>query len=226
MPVDRRLAAVVWRRKKLLLLPGLTVAVVGGVVALVVWAEVLLGGSVLLAVVGLVVLSFLAVFGNAALLVAAADALRERPVGVRSGLAAAAGRWRALAGWAPVGAVQVLGALLLVGLPWSLRNYLVVPTVVLDGAGVREAMRGSREVYRRDAGAFMRGTTWMALPFLVAFLPSVVVFLVGLMATDRALGVALMVGGGLCLWVGATVTAGLFGVFRAWLYLGSKAPLG
>ncbi|MFI9158123.1 hypothetical protein [Kitasatospora aureofaciens] len=74
----RASVGVVWRRKKLLLLPGVTVAVVGGVAGLLTWAEVLLGGSLALGAAGLVVLSFLAVIGTSALLVAAADALRGR----------------------------------------------------------------------------------------------------------------------------------------------------
>ncbi|MFD8705774.1 hypothetical protein ACFV1W_24725 [Kitasatospora sp. NPDC059648] len=213
---------VVWRRKKLLLLPGITVAVVGGGAALVVRAEVLLGGSLALGVAGLVVLSFLAVFGTSALLVAAADALRGRPVGIRASCGRVAGRVRVIAGWAPIGLVQVLGALLLVGMAWALGNYLVVPALVLDGVGVREAVRRSREVYRRDRADLMRGSTWLALPFLLTFLPSVVLFVLGLVATDRGLGTLMSAAAALCLWAGTTVTASLSGVFRARLYLESK----
>ncbi|MFD7449809.1 hypothetical protein [Kitasatospora sp. NPDC059827] len=216
---------VVWRGK-VLLPAGIAVAVVGGVAGLLLWAEVRLGGSVLLGVAGLPLLSFLAVFGNAAVLVAAAGALRGRPVGVRSGYGRVAGRWRALARWAPAGVVQVLSALLVVGLPWSLRNYLVVPAVLLDGVGVRAAMHGSREVYRRDTGAFLRGTTLLGLPFVVAFLPSVVLLLVGATAAERGPGALLMAGGGLLLWAGSSLTVGLFGVFRTRLYLESKGAAG
>ncbi|MFJ8472329.1 hypothetical protein [Kitasatospora sp. NPDC094011] len=218
----RALAGVVWRRKVLLILPAITVAVFGGVAGLLVWAEVLLGGSLLLGVLGLLVLSFLAVFGTSALLVAAADALRGRPVGVGAGYRRAAGRLGVLARWAPLGAVQQVGALLMVGLVWAQASYLVVPALVLDGAGVRAAMRGSREAYRRDRGEFLRGATWLSLPAVVSFVPSLVVLSIGLMATDRVLGTALMVGAALCLGAGVTVTASLFGVFRARLYLASK----
>ncbi|MET8622540.1 DUF6159 family protein [Kitasatospora sp. NPDC004669] len=218
-------AGVVWRRKKLLLLPALTVAVVGGVAGLLVWAEVQLGGSLVLGAAGLVVLSFLAVFGNAALLIASCDALWGRPVGVRSSYGRAAGRVRAIGGWAPIGAAQLLGALLLVGMAWSLGSYLVVPAMVLDGVGVREAMRRSRETYRRDRAEFMRGATGMTAPFLLTFLPSVVVFFVGLTATDRGLGAVLMGCAALCLGAGVTVTASLFGMFRARLYLESKGTV-
>ncbi|MFF9641831.1 hypothetical protein [Kitasatospora aureofaciens] len=213
---------VVSRRKKLLLLPGITVAVVGGAAGLVVWTEVLLGGSLALGVAGLVVLSFLAVFGTSALLVAAADALRGRPVGVRASYGRVAGRVRPIAGWAPIGLMQVLAAVLLVGMAWALGSYLVVPALVLDRVRVREAMRRSREVYRRDRAEFTRGSTWLALPFLLTFLPAVVLFVLGLMDADRRLGMLLMAVAALCLWAGTTVTACLSGVFRARLYLESK----
>ncbi|MFG2847571.1 hypothetical protein ACGF12_31040 [Kitasatospora sp. NPDC048296] len=216
---------LVWRRKKLLVLPGVTVAVVGGVAGLVVWAEVLLGGSLVLGVAGLVVLSFLAVFGHAALLIAAADALRGRPVGVRSSYGRAAGRVPGIAAWAPISAAQLLGAVSVVGAAWSLGSYLVVPAMVLDGVGVRDAMRSSRETYRRDRAGFIRGTSVLATPFLLTFLPSVVVFFVGLTATDRRLGAMLVGCAGLFLGAGATVTASLFGVFRARLYLESKGAV-
>ncbi|MFJ9773556.1 hypothetical protein ACIRVF_20310 [Kitasatospora sp. NPDC101157] len=218
----RALVGVVWRRKKLLLLSGITVAVVGGAAALVVWAEVLLGGSLVLGATGLVGLSFLAVFGTSAVLVAAADALRGRPVAIRAAYRRVAGRVRAIAGWAPIGLVQVLGVLSLVGMTWALGNYLVVPALVVDGVGVREAVRSSREVYRRDRSEFMRGSTWMALPSLLSLLPSVVLLVLGLMATGRGLGALLMAAAALCLWAGTTVTASLSGVFRARLYLESK----
>ncbi|WP_224278079.1 hypothetical protein [Streptomyces sp. LS1784] len=42
----RALARVVWRRKELVLLPGVATVVVGGLLSLLVWAEVWAGGLV------------------------------------------------------------------------------------------------------------------------------------------------------------------------------------
>ncbi|MFJ7243711.1 hypothetical protein ACIQWA_03605 [Kitasatospora sp. NPDC098652] len=217
--MDRRLAAVVWRRKRLLLLPGLTVAVVGGVAASVVWAEVLLGGSLVVGVAGLVVLLFLVTFGNAAMLIAADDALRGRAVGVGSSCARAAGRLPVIAGWAVGGALTMLvGAVLLVGVGWLMASYLVLPALVLDDVGVREALRRSREVYRREGWASARGSGWLALPVVLTLMPSLVVLVLGLTSKDRVLGALLVAGAVVCLGGGLAVTAGLSGVFRVRYY--------
>ncbi|MFJ4593606.1 MULTISPECIES: hypothetical protein [unclassified Kitasatospora] len=176
----------------------------------------------LLGVVGVVVLAVVATFLNAVMLIAADDALWGRPVAIRGCYARAAGRWRAIAGWAPVGALGVVGAMLLVGMAWSLASYLVLPAVVLDGAGVREARRRARESYRRDRGRFTEGSGAVTAPVLVTLLPSLVMFAAGLTLTGRGLGVLLMVGAALCLGVGVTASASLYGVFRVRLYLESK----
>ncbi|GHF66097.1 hypothetical protein GCM10018790_49970 [Kitasatospora xanthocidica] len=217
------LARVVWGQKRLLLLPGIAAAGVGAVTGLLIWAEVQVGGSLVLGVAGVLVLSFLATFFNSVLLIAAADALRGRQVGIRSSCARAAGRVRAIAAWAPIGVVVLIGALLLVGMAWSMASYLTLPAMVLDGVGVRTALRGSRQAYRRARWRSLEGLSRMAMPAMVTFLPSPVVFILGLTATDRSLGTLLMSGAALCLGGGVTVTASLFAVFRARLYLESTA---
>ncbi|MBV2155590.1 hypothetical protein [Kitasatospora sp. SUK 42] len=214
----RALVRVVRRRKELLLLPGIATAVLGGLSWLLVWVDLKVGESVALEVGGVLVLAVLATFFSAVTLLAADDALRGRPVAIGACYARAAGRLRVIAGWAPVGALLVLGALLVVGIPLSFACYLVLPAVVLDGVGVRTALRTSRAVHRRDRGRFMQGANAMTAPVLVSVLPALVLFVVGLTATDRGLGVLLMVGAALCLGAGVTVTASLYGVFRVLLY--------
>ncbi|MFJ9442480.1 hypothetical protein ACIRRH_11485 [Kitasatospora sp. NPDC101235] len=214
----RASARVVWRRKELVLLPGVATVVVGGLLSLLVWAEVWAGGSVVLGVAGALVVAVAATFSNAVTLIAADDALRGRPVGIGSCWVRAARRLPVIAGWAPVGALGVVGTLLLVGMGWSSANYLVLPALVLDGVGVREARRSAREAYRRDRGRFMRGSAWMTMPVQVALLPCLVVFALGLTVTDRALGAQMVAGAVLCLGVAVAVTASLYGVFRVTLY--------
>ncbi|MEV7184140.1 hypothetical protein [Kitasatospora sp. NPDC093102] len=214
----RALARVLWRRKELVLLPAVATVVVGGLLSLLVRAEVWAGGSVVLGVAGVSVVVVAATFLNAVTLIAADDALHGRPVGIGSCWVRAARRLPVIAGWAPAGALGIVGALLLVGAGWSSANYLVLPALVLDGGGVREARRSSREAYRRDRGRFVRGSVRMAMPVQVALLPCLVVFVVGLTVTDRGLGALLMAGAALCLGAAVAVTSSLYGVFRAALY--------
>ncbi|MFJ4593605.1 MULTISPECIES: hypothetical protein [unclassified Kitasatospora] len=58
----------------------------------------------------------------------------------------------------------------------------------------------------------------MAMPVLLSFPLSLVVFVPGLTAADQGLGVLLMSGAALCLGGGVAVTASLFGLFRVRLY--------
>ncbi|MBD0670326.1 hypothetical protein [Streptomyces sp. CBMA156] len=214
----RASARVVWRRKELVLLPATATVVVGGLLALLVWAQVRVGGSVVLGVVGVLPVAVVATFLNAVTVLAADDALRGRPVAVGACWARAAARWRVIVAWAAFGLLGLLGSLLLVGTGWSMANYLALPGLVLDGAGVREARRSSREAYRRDRGRFMRGSVRRTIPVQLATFPCLVVFVAGLVATDRGLGARLMAGSALCLGAAVTVTASLYGVFRAALY--------
>ncbi|MFG2916091.1 hypothetical protein ACGF0D_24795 [Kitasatospora sp. NPDC048298] len=214
----RALARVVWRRKELVLLPGIATAVVGGLVWGLVRAELWTGGSVALGAAGAVVIAAAATFGSAVTLLAADDALCGRPAGIGSCWTRAARRLPAIAGWMPVGALGVVGALLLVGMGWSSANYLVLPALVLDGAGMREARRNSRAAYRRDRGRFVRGSSRMTMPVQVALVPCLVAFGMGLTVRDRGLGALLTAGAALCLGAAVTVTASLYGVFRAALY--------
>ncbi|MFD9692421.1 hypothetical protein ACFWXO_42425 [Kitasatospora sp. NPDC059088] len=215
----RTLVGVVRRQKKLLLLSGVTVAVTVGAAALLVWAEVLLGGSVVVGAAGLVVLLFLVTFGNAAMLIAVDDALRGRAVGVWSSCARAAGRLPVIAGWAVGGALTILvGAVLLVGASWVMVGYLVLPAMVLDGVGIREALRRSREVHRREGWTSVRGSSWVALPVVLTLLPSLVALVLGFTVKDRVLGVLSVAGAAVCLGGGLAVTASLSGVFRVRYY--------
>ncbi|MEV7359357.1 hypothetical protein [Kitasatospora sp. NPDC091276] len=110
--------------------------------------------------------------------------------------------------------VIFFGSLLLVGLSWAMASYLVLPAMMIDGIGVREAMRTSRQAFRARGGDTARSSTWIALPVLLSFLPSVAVFGLGLTAVDRVFGVLAMAGAALWLAVAVTVTASLSGVFR------------
>ncbi|MEV7770239.1 hypothetical protein [Kitasatospora sp. NPDC086791] len=166
-------------------------------------------------VAALLVLAVFATFFNAVLIVAADDALRGRPVRIGASYRRALRRLPAVVAWALVGAVViVLGSVLLVGLPWVMASYLVLPAMMIDGSGVREAMRTSRQAFRAHGGDTTRGSIRTALPVTLSFVPSAVVFALGLTAADRLLGVLAVAGAALWLALAVTVTASLSGVFR------------
>ncbi|MFD4393715.1 hypothetical protein [Kitasatospora sp. NPDC058478] len=209
-----------WEHKALLLLPGIAGVVLAGLVGALalgvagLWSGAVLG-NVALAVVAILVVAVFATFFNAVLIAAADDVLRGRPVGIGAGYGRALRRLPAIVVWALVGVVVIFfGSLLLVGIPWAMASYLVLPAMMIDGIGVREAMRTSRQAFRAHGGDTARSSTWIALPVTLSFFPSVAVFGVGLTAVDRALGVLAMAGSTLWLALAVTVTAGLSGVFR------------
>ncbi|WP_371523121.1 hypothetical protein [Kitasatospora sp. NBC_01300] len=222
-----------WAHKTLLLLPGIAGVALAGVVGVLalgvtgLWSEAL-AGDIALVVVAVLVVAVFATFFNAVLIVAADDALRGRPVGIGAGYGRALRRLPAIVVWALVGVVVIFfGSLLLVGIWWAMASYLVLPAMMIDGVGVREAMRTSRRAFRAHGGDSGRSSTWIALPVTLSFFPSVAVFGVGLTAADRVSGVLAMVGAALWLAVAVTVTASLSGVFRVRHYrelTGRPAP--
>lgn len=216
----RESARVMWEHKALLLLPGIAGVVLAGLVGALalgvtgLWSGAVLG-NVALVVVAILVGAVCATFFNAVLVAAADDAMQGRPVGIGAGYGRALRRLPAIVVWALVGVVVIFfGSLLLVGLSWAMASYLVLPAMVIDGIGVREAMRTSRQAFRARGGDTARSSTWIALPVLLSFLPSVAVFGLGLTAVDRVFGVLAMAGAALWLAVAVTVTASLSGVFR------------
>ncbi|UKZ02980.1 hypothetical protein BOQ63_002295 (plasmid) [Streptomyces viridifaciens] len=216
----RQAAQVIRGHKALLLLPGIAGVVLAGVGGLLVMAVVGLWpgaivGNLALGMTAILVMSTLATFFNAVLIVAAYDALQGRKVGVRSSYRRAVRRLPAIVMWALVGVVVVFfGTLLLIGIPWAMASYLVLPAMMIDGIGVREAMQTSRQAFKAHGGETTRNSTWIALPVVLSLPPSVVIFFLGLTAADQVSGALAMAGAALWLAVAVTATASLSGVFR------------
>ncbi|MER8101083.1 hypothetical protein [Kitasatospora sp. NPDC094016] len=213
-----------WEHKALLLLPGIAGVVLAGLVGALasgvagLWSGAVLG-NVASVVVAILAVAVCATFFNAVLIFAADDALRGRPVGIAAGYGRALRRLPAIVLWALVGVVVIfLGSLLLVGIWWAMASYLVLPAMMIDGVGVREAMRTSRRAFRAHGGDSTRSSTWIALPVTLSVFPSVAVFGVGLTAVDRVSGVLATAGAALWLALAVTVTASLSGVSRVRRY--------
>ncbi|MEV4151175.1 DUF6159 family protein [Amycolatopsis sp. NPDC049691] len=137
--------------------------------------------------------AFTTIFFNAALVSQADLALRGDGgvPGVGAGLAAAGRRWPALLGWAGLTAtvslvlrtieerLGFLGSIVssLVGLAWRLTTFLVLPVVMLEGAGVRGSVKRSVELFRRAWGENVAGTAGLGLIGFLLTLAGYVVFL-------------------------------------------------
>lgn len=190
------------------------------------------GSWVLLAAFYLVA-AFVSIFFNAALISQVDVALRGGTPGVGAGLAAAGRRWPALLGWAAVSATvglilraieerlgflgRIVGAL--IGLTWQLTTFLVLPVVLLEGAGVKDGVRRSVELFRRTWGENVVGGAGIGLiGFILSLAGYAVLLLAGFLLGGTA---TLFVCIGLAIvWsvLVAVFTSTLSGIFQTALY--------
>ncbi|HEY9476746.1 MAG TPA: DUF6159 family protein [Mycobacteriales bacterium] len=196
-------------------------------------------GSYLLLFLAYAVLAFVTIFFNAALVHAADRALRGEDFTVRDSLRAASQRIPAILPWTLVSAsvsvvlraleerLGIIGRIVgaLVGLAWALVTYLVLPLLVLEGLGVRDAVRRSTKLFKRTWGESVAGNVGIGLAtFMLALLALPVPFLVavlGLVVGGMVAVIALVASVVLVLvwWVGLGVVAGaLSGIFQTALY--------
>ena len=193
----------------------------------------LTAGSWVLLAAFYLVSAFVAIFFNAALISQADVALRGGTPAVGAGLAAATRRWPALLGWAGVSAtvslvlrtveerLGFLGSVVssLVGLAWRLTTFLVLPVVMLEGAGVKVGVRRSVEMFRRTWGENVTGGFGLSLiGFALSMAGYVVLLVAGFLLGGTA---TLFVCIGLAIvWsvLVAVFIATLSGIFQTALY--------
>lgn len=189
------------------------------------------GEWVVLAVVTYL-LSYVAIFFNVALTCAADERMRGGDPTVRSALATALTYASAIAPWALISVVvsTVLRAIEeraglvgriaagVLGVAWALITYLVLPVLVIERVGVRDAIRRSKDLFVKTWGETVSGQLGMSIASFLAMLVALpfLLFIGGggqpeLVATAIALGIV---------WVllVATVMAALNAVFRVALY--------
>jgi hypothetical protein len=193
----------------------------------------LTAGSWVLLAAFYLVSAFVTIFFNAGLISQADVALRGGAPAVGAGLAAAASRWPALLGWAGISAtvslvlrtveerLGFLGSIVsnLVGLAWRLTTFLVLPVVMLEGAGVKAGVRRSVELFRRTWGENVAGGAGIGL---VGFLLSLAGYAVLLLAGFLLGGTATLF---VCLGLAfvwsvlvAVFTTTLSGIYQTALY--------
>ncbi len=180
--------------------------------------------------VAYLVLAFVTIFFNSALVWAADERLRGGDPTLRTALSGAAGHLPAILGWAAVSATVSIvlraiedrlggvGAVIsgLAGMAWSVVTFLVIPVLVIERLGVRAAIKRSAELFRRTWGENVAAQVGFGLLGFLAILPAIAVVVGGI-----AIGVPplLVIAVG-ALWVALVVVvlSALNGIFQAALY--------
>jgi hypothetical protein len=178
-----------------------------------------------------VVSAYVAIFFNAALISQANTALKGGDPSVAGGLRTAGSMAGRLLPWALLSAtvsmvlriieerLGFLGRIItgLAGMAWNLVTYLVLPVMVLEGAGTKRGVKRSAEMFRGTWGENVLGNVGIgAIAFLFA-LPCVLLIVIGAVAGGAVAWVclALAVVGFL---VTLVVTTALSGIYQTALY--------
>jgi hypothetical protein len=105
----------------------------------------------------------------------------------------------------------------LVGLAWNLVTFLVVPILVLEDLGVGDALKRSKDLFKKTWGENVIGQFGLgAVGFLVA-LPGILLIAIGAAIGTAGL-IVLGVVGGVWLIVSAVIVSALSGIYRTALY--------
>ncbi len=186
--------------------------------------------------VGYLVGAYVTIFFQAALIHAADERLRGGDPTLGTAIAGAASRAGRILPWAIISATVstilrglqersgFIGRLVLglVGMSWTLVTFLVLPILVLEGTGVKDALGRSTSAFKRTWGENVVGNAGIGVVgSIAAFLGLIVAFpfvWVGIGADSAPLiigGIALAV-----VWVlvVSAVSAALSGVFQTALY--------
>ena len=185
----------------------------------------------LLGFIGLVALTYIAVFFNAALVFAANSRFQGEPVSVRDAIHSASGRSHVLLPWAIVSATvsvvlraveqrggivgRIIGSI--AGVAWAVVTFLVLPVLVFEGIGPIAAVKRSGELFKHTWGENLMANAGIGIVsligVLVGALPLAIFLAIG--GPIAVVGIVLFV-----LWVGSVllVTNTLTGIFQTALY--------
>ena len=238
------LAKASWRvlkaDKELLLLP-----VISGVASIIVAASFVLplfaagglddegvstGATVTLFVM-YVALAYVTIFFNAALVSAAHERLSGGDPTLGSALRGAASRAGKILPWVLVSAtVSIIlraleeragfvGRIVIgfIGMAWTVVTFLVLPIIVIEGAGVRDALSKSGNLFRETWGENLAAQVGFSIIGFVASIPAIVLMFLGVSGGGGFVVVAILIS---VLWLilVAVVLSALSGIFQTALY--------
>ncbi len=178
-----------------------------------------------------VALAYVTIFFNAALVSAAHERLGGGDPTLGSALRSAASRAGRILPWAIVSATVsvilrsieeragVVGRIVvgLVGMAWAVVTFLVLPIIVIEGAGVGQAVKKSAGLFKQTWGENVAARVGFGLIGFLAGLPAFAVIALGVYAGGAAFAAGLVVG---VLWIIAVtvVLAALNVIFQTALY--------
>ncbi|HEY7595033.1 MAG TPA: DUF6159 family protein [Actinophytocola sp.] len=188
-------------------------------------------GTYVLLVAYYLVTAYVAIFFNAALVSQANIALTGGDPSVAGGLKVAGANWLRLLPWALLAAtvslvlraieerLGFLGRIVigLIGMAWNLVTYLVLPVLVLEGVGTRDALRRSANLFRGTWGENVLGNAGIGVFGFLLFLPSIALVAIGAAAGGATAFVCVIIA---IVWglVVSIVTAALSGIYQTALY--------
>lgn len=182
--------------------------------------------------VGYIVLACISIYFNAALVSAANERLAGGEPTIDSALAGANAHLPQIIGWGIIsGTVSmilrqiqensgILGRVVtaIAGIAWSLVTYLVLPILVIEGVGVRQALTRSKELFTRTWGERVMGNVGIGIIGVIAFLAAVPVVILGAISGNAGVLIGTIVLA--ALWIGlvACATSAMGVIFQTALY--------
>jgi hypothetical protein len=189
--------------------------------------------GVVVAAIGLYLVTFAGVFFNVALAGAAAQVMDGEDATVTSGLAVARGRVGAIAGWAAmlmsvnviIRALQqrfgMVGDLILGGIAmaWNLVTFLAVPVIAFENEGPVSTLKRSARIFRDRWGEQVTGQVSVGvIPFLAGLVPAALLVGLGVLIGQPAFLVA-TIAMAVAILIGAIIiSAALSQIFAVALY--------
>ncbi|HEY3831980.1 MAG TPA: DUF6159 family protein [Acidimicrobiia bacterium] len=188
--------------------------------------------AIAVGVLGYFVLAYITIFFNAALVFAADELMRGGKPTIGTAIAGARSRAHRILPWAIVSAIVsvilrmieerggIIGRIggMIAGIAWSLVTFLVLPILVLEGIGVRDALKRSAKLFKGTWGEQVIANAGIFIVGFVALIPALLVGFLGVASGTLFVAVPLV---GIAVIYGAVVlavTAALTGVFQTALY--------
>ena len=174
-----------------------------------------------------VVLAYITIFFNAALVSAAHERLSGGDPTIGSAIRGAASRAGKILPWAIISATvsMILRAIeeragfvgrivaAFAGMAWAVVTFLVLPIIVIEGMSVTDAIKKSGSLFKRTWGENLAAQVGFSLVGFLAILPAIAIFVLGVGAGGATAAVAIVAG---VLWVIAVsvVLAALSVIFQ------------
>jgi hypothetical protein len=172
------------------------------------------------------------IFFNTAIVACATIRMGGGDPAVSDGLRAASNRLSAIFGWAAISATvgmilrmienraSFIGRIVagLLGMAWSITNYLVIPVLVNENKGPIEAYQESVRLLKKTWGEELIGNFSFGLVFFVLSLPAIILVFAGVLMGNGVLTLIFIV---LALLYGvllSVIQSALQGIFQAALY--------